>query len=97
TTLRSAVATPTTVSGLSLEGKGLRFLACKPSDDGRWIVLRCVNSTSRGVSGAWRCGWSAREARRSRLDERPGEPLSVRDGRVELTAQPGEVVTVLVR
>jgi alpha-mannosidase len=97
TTLRSAITVPATVAGLSLEGDGLRFLACKPSDDGRWTVLRCVNSTSRVATGAWRCGWPAREARHSRLDEQPGEALSVRDGRVECSAQPGEVVTVLVR
>ena len=96
-TLRSAVAPPSTIAGLSLEGDGLRFLACKPSDDGRWTVLRCVNSTSRVASGSWHCGWTAREARRSRLDEQPGELLSLGDGRVEFTANPHEVVTVLVR
>jgi alpha-mannosidase len=96
-TLRSAIAPIDTVAGLSLEGEGLRFLACKPSDDGRWTVLRCVNSTDRVASGAWRCGWSAREARRSHLDEQSGERVPVRDGRLELTAKPGEVVAVLVR
>jgi hypothetical protein len=97
TSLRSAVAAPLAVAGLSLQGAGLRFLACKPSDDGDWTVLRCVNSTGRIVSGAWHCGWPLREARRSRLDEQPGEPVPVGDGRAEFTARPGEVVTVLVR
>jgi hypothetical protein len=97
TTLRSAITPSDTVAGLALEGGGLRFLACKPSDDGRWTVLRCVNSTGHVVSGAWRCGWPAREARRSHLDEQSGERVSVRDGRLDFTAEPGEVVTLLVR
>ena len=97
TTLRSATHTLEQVEGLSLEGEGLRFLACKTSEDGEWTVLRCVNVSSRTVAGAWRCGWPVREACSSRLDERPGDGLPVRNGRVEVTVAPAEVVTVLVR
>ena len=97
TTLRSALHAIEPAGGLSLEGDGLRFLACKESEDGAWIALRCVNVTSRPVTGAWRCGWPVREAQRARLDEQSGEPLAVADGRVEVTLGPGEVGTVLVR
>jgi alpha-mannosidase len=97
TTLRSALEVPDVVAGLTLEGAGLRFLACKPSADGQWTVLRCVNSTSRDATGTWRCGWPVREARRSRLDEQPGEVVPVHNGGVAITAKPGEAVTVLLR
>lgn len=97
-TLRSATRPLDPVAGLTLEGDGLRFLACKPSEDGEWTVLRCVNVTSRAASGSWRCSWSLREARRARLDEHPGEPLSVREGSaVEVRVEPFAVATILVR
>jgi mannosylglycerate hydrolase len=97
TTLRSAMNVIPPVAGLSLEGEGLRFLACKESEEGEWTVLRCVNATSRRVTGSWRCGWPVRDAREARLDEQPGDPLPVREGVIEVTLAPSEVATVLVR
>lgn len=98
TTLRSAVRPLEPVAGLSLHGDGLRFLACKPSEDGEWTVLRCVNVTSQSVTGSWHCGWPIREAHRGRLDERIGDALPVRDGsRVAVTVEPRAVATILVR
>jgi hypothetical protein len=86
------------VAGLTLEGDALRFLACKPSDDGEWTVLRCVNVTSQPARGSWRCSWPVRDARRARLDEHPEEPLVVREGGiVELRVAARAVLTVLVR
>ena len=96
TTLRSATSAIEPVAGLSLVGDGLRFLACKESEDGRWTVLRCVNVTSRPVTGTWQCGWPVREARRARLDEQPDEPVPVHNGMIEVTLGPSEVGTVLV-
>jgi mannosylglycerate hydrolase len=97
TTLRSATNALERVAGLSLDGKGLRFLACKESEDGVWTVLRCVNVTSRTVTGSWQCGWPVREARRARLDEQPGAPANVRNGIIDVTLRPSEVATLLVR
>jgi len=98
TTLRSAMRALEPLDGLTLEGEGLRFLACKPSEDGQWTVLRCVNTTPRRVSGLWRCSWPVREARRARLDEQPGDPLTVRDGStVDVTLEALAVATVVVR
>jgi mannosylglycerate hydrolase len=96
-TLRSALELPAPTAGFELEGEGLAFSAAKDSDDGEWIVLRCVNLLDEPRAGAWRLGFAIREARRSRLDETPGEALEVSEGRVRFTAGAREIVTVLVR
>ena len=98
TTLRSAMRALEPVDGLTLEGEGLRFLACKPSEDGQWTVLRCVNTTRRRASGFWRCSWPVREARRARLDEQPGDSLPVRDGgTIDVTLDALALATIVVR
>ena len=98
TTLRSAVRPLEVVAGISLHGHGLRFLACKPSEDGEWTVLRCANVTSHAVDGSWHCGWPIREAHRARLDERIGDALPVREGsQVAVRVEPRAIATILVR
>ena len=98
TTLRSAIHPIEPVAGLSLLGDGLRFLACKPSEDGEWTVLRCVNVTSIPVNGSWHCGWPIREAHRARLDEQIGDALPVREGsQVAVRVEARAIATILVR
>lgn len=98
TTLRSATRPLESVRGVSLEGDGLRFLACKTSEDGEWTVLRCANVTNNAVRGSWHCSWPVHDARTSRLDELLGQALPVRDGRiVEIVVEPRALATVLVR
>jgi alpha-mannosidase len=98
TTLRSATRPLESVRGVSLEGDGLRFLACKVSEDGEWTVLRCVNVTNSAVRGSWHCSWPVRDARTSRLDEMTGPVVPVRDGgTVEIVVEPRAIATVLVR
>ena len=96
-TLRAAVGTPHDRAGVELEGAGLAFLACKPSDDGAWTVLRCVNLLDQAVPGAWRCGFPIRQAMRARLDETPLSAADVAAGAVAFEAAPREIVTLLVR
>jgi hypothetical protein len=96
-TLRSALSVPPPTGAFELEGEGLAFSAAKDSDDGEWIVLRAVNLTDESRPGAWRLGIPIHEARWSRLDETPGDPIDVADGRIEFTAGPRAVVTTLVR
>jgi mannosylglycerate hydrolase len=96
-TVRSALSVPAPTAGFQLEGEGLAFSAAKDSDDGEWIVLRAVNLTDEARHGAWQLGVPIREARRSRLDETPGEPIDVRNNRVEFVAGPREIATLLVR
>lgn len=96
-TLRSALAVPAPVTGVELVGKGLAFSTCKESEDGQWMVLRCVNLLDEPVSGAWRPGCPIQDARVGRLDETPLEVLPVRGADVPFTAPPRGVVTILVR
>lgn len=97
-TLRSMIAAPPESPRLELEGEGdgLVFSAAKESEDGAWMVLRCVNRFDRAVRGRWFLP-GIREARMSRLDETPGDAVPVAGDRVAFEAPPRGVVTVLVR
>ncbi|HSJ62840.1 MAG TPA: hypothetical protein VK922_02925 [Gemmatimonadaceae bacterium] len=96
-THRALLRVPDPVVGPALEGAGLAFGACKRSDDGEWVVLRCVNLLAQAVQGAWRLPAPPRAARASRLDERVGDALPVSGDTVTFTAPPRGVVTLLVR
>ena len=96
-TLRTALGPPHETAGVELEGDGLAFLACKPSDDGAWTVLRCVNLLDQAVTGALRCGFPLRQAMSARLDETPLSAANVQGGVVTVAAAPREIVTLLVR
>lgn len=96
-TLRSALGAPPETFGVELDGEGLAFLACKPSDDGEWTVLRCVNLLERPAAGGWRCGFPVREAMRARLDETPVEAAAIDGAGIPLQAGPREILTLLVR
>ena len=94
-TVRSAAALPVATEGATLEGDGLALSTIKTSEDGAWLVLRCVNLTEREIAGAWTLGAPAHEARLSRLDESPGELLRIQDNRVPFVAAPRAIVTLL--
>ena len=96
-TIRALLTVPPATTGIALEGAGLAFGACKRSEDGEWMVLRCVNLLERAVEGSWAVDREIREARLARLDESPGAVLQVSDGWIEFVAGPRAVVTVLVR
>ncbi len=92
------VATPLTAfPGLSLEGDGLSFSAAKRSEDGDWLVLRCINQRSTAVRGVWHLPRPAAQVRLSRLDETPGLALTGTGPRIRFEAPPHGVVTLLVR
>ena len=96
-TLRSVVRALPTVQGVALEGEGLSLGAIKESEDGEWVVLRCVNLLDQEVVGSWQLGGMLREARLARLDETPVTPLDVLGDRVRFLAAARAVVTILVR
>jgi alpha-mannosidase len=96
-TLRSALAVPPPFHGIELHGLGLAFSACKESEDGSFVVVRCVNLLEEPVDGAWEFGAPIRQAHRARLDETPVEAITITERRVAFRAPPRGVVTILVR
>ncbi|MCC6929605.1 MAG: hypothetical protein IT359_11500 [Gemmatimonadaceae bacterium] len=93
---RSAVDPPDAFAGPLLEGEGLAFSACKRSEDGRALVLRCVNLLDVTVEGAWTVR-GASSACLARLDESALAALPVREGRIDFIAPPRAVVTIRVQ
>jgi alpha-mannosidase len=97
-TLRAASRARASVSGPELSGVGLALSAMKASEDGEWVVLRCVNLTDRESSGRWTMARPIKEAKLARLDETPVSDLPVSDESVvDFVAGPRAVVTTLVR
>jgi hypothetical protein len=96
-TLRSALAHPTPVSGIELQGTGLAFSSAKESEDGEWLVLRCVNLLEEPCPGHWRLGTPVVEARLARLDETIQEPARVDGDVISFIAPPRGIVTILTR
>jgi len=97
TTLRSAIADYAVTPGLELHGAGLAFSAAKESEDGAWLVLRCVNLTDSPVSGAWSLPFEPAAAKLARLDETALGDLEASGRVVSFNAGARAVVTILVR
>jgi alpha-mannosidase len=96
--LRDAVELSPAPVDVVLEGAGLVVSAVKPAQQGSPMVLRCYNATDRQAAGAWRVGDGVKSAHRVRADERESVAL-VLEGRgktVRFTAEPHEIVTLLV-
>ena len=96
-TLRSALHVPQPPLGVVLEGPGLAFSAAKESEDGEWLVLRCLNLLHEETAGTWRLGRALKEARLARLDETPLTPLVARGDAIPFSVPPRGVVTILVK
>jgi alpha-mannosidase len=95
---RALLARPQDVRGPELSGDGLVFSAMKPAESGKGIVLRCYNAREEAVSGRWQLPWPVRSAVRCRLDETPGERLTVdANGEIAFAAAAREVVTILLK
>jgi alpha-mannosidase len=97
TTLRAALATPAPVRGVELVGSGLAFSTVKTSEDGTWMVLRCVNLRDDEVAGQWRLPADVTEAKLARLDESIIGHVSTTRDVIEFRAPARGVVTILVR
>jgi mannosylglycerate hydrolase len=96
-TWRGVATTLQGFSGLTLEGEGLVFSAVKRSEDGEWLVLRCINQRDIPVRGVWHLPRAAEEVRLSRLDETPGLALTGTGPRIRFEAAAHEIVTLLVK
>ena len=97
TTFRSALEVPRRVEGFQLTGTGLAFSAAKESEDGVWVVLRCVNLLDEDVNGEWCVPFDIVEARLARLDETLIAELEVIGRTVTFHAKPHAIITVLAR
>jgi len=95
-TLRSALEVPAPVIGPALEGQGLAVSAIKQSENGPWLVLRCVNLTDETVHGLWRLPFTPVAASLARLDETPTEQIRAAAFGVAFVATPRATVTILV-
>jgi hypothetical protein len=105
-TLRSALAAPAPTAGVELsiddreserlEG-AVAFSACKLTEDGDGIVLRCVNLTERTLRARWRIGTPIYEAVLARLDETPIQSLTADGSVIPFEAEPRAVNTVIAR
>ena len=80
TSLRSALSVHATVQGPELVGPGLAVSAIKESEDGEWLVLRCVNLRDEPATGMWRVPFDPNAARVAQaLPSRPLFPRTRRD------------------
>lgn len=95
-TLLAATGVLESTPSLTLEGDGLIFSTCKESDVGEGIVLRCVNTRSTPVPGAWSLG-GVRQAWLARLDETRVAALPLTGGRIEFVAPPHAIVTIVAQ
>jgi alpha-mannosidase len=96
-TLRSALRNPGALHGIALDGEGLAFSCAKESEDGQWLVLRCVNLLDEVRAGSWRLGTPITEAQVARLDETIIEATQADGDTVRFLAAPRSVVTILVK
>lgn len=83
-------------TGPALEGSNLSFLACKRSEDGVDLVVRCVNRSDAWTTGAW-CLPGVTHAWLARLDESPRGALPVHDGVVRFAVAPHATSTIRLR
>jgi alpha-mannosidase len=96
-TLRSALAVPDAVAGPELVGVGLAVSAIKESEDGNWIVLRCVNLLNASTHGSWRLPFGIADAQMARLDETAQSATRVVGNEIVFDAGPRAIVTILAR
>ena len=84
------------VGGISLEGDGLVFSACHPTEEGGGLCLRCYNIRETPVSGAWRLGRAPSSASVVRADGTVVHALSPEDllPVVPVTVPPGMLHTL---
>ena len=95
TTIRDALSIPAPTHGVELHGAGLAFSAMKPAEDGKALVVRCVNLLDEPVDGTWTFGFPVATAHGARLDETVIEELAVEGRTVSFCAAPRAAVTIL--
>jgi len=84
------------VGGITLEGDGLVFSACHPTEDERGLFLRCYNARETMVTGAWRLGRAPSSASVVRADGTALQSLSPADllPVIPVAVSPGAIHTL---
>ncbi|WP_157250123.1 glycoside hydrolase family 38 C-terminal domain-containing protein [Nonomuraea typhae] len=80
-------------TGLSVSGPGVVMTSLRRRDD--WKELRVVSYANEPATAAIEGSFA--EARRADLRGRPGDPLAVTDGRLDLPLAPWEIATIQFR
>lgn len=80
-----------------LRGVGLTFSSLISSEDGAWVLARCVNVTDEEILGTWRFDRAVREAHAARLDGTLLDAIPADGANVSFLAGPRAVVTIAVR
>ena len=89
---------PSELGFLSLRPEGLVLSAFKVAEDGRGIVVRVYNPTSRTISGQISFWRPPLEAEWTRLDESPLEKINLSSGAIiPLVVKSGEIKTIKLR
>jgi alpha-mannosidase len=99
-TLRSTDAELGVAGGIELAGSALSVSAIKESEDGRGVVLRCVNLSEREQPSVWTLPVAIESAHLARLDETAGQRIDHREQGaatlIDFVAGPRAVVTIVV-
>ena len=88
---------PAEQSFAEISDPGVLMAAFKQAEDKRGAVIRLWNTTPEDRKTTVRIGFPIREATLVNLMEEEPEPLTVRDGTMELSLRRFEIVTVAVR
>ncbi|MCK5329427.1 MAG: alpha-mannosidase, partial [Candidatus Latescibacteria bacterium] len=88
---------PAEQSFVEISDPGILMAAFKQAEDQQGAVIRLWNTTPEDRKTTVRIGFPIREAALVNLMEEEPEPLTVRDGAMELSLRRFEIVTVAVR
>ncbi len=83
-------------SWLTLDQPAWGFSALKRAETGNHLVLRIFSGSTQPTTGEVRLGFPVRQALRARMDETPGEAVTLEDGVLTATLRPFEVATWLL-
>ena len=85
---------PASGSLVEIEPATLVLSALKPAEDGDGVIVRVYNIADEPVKGRVRLNAAFGKVERVNLNEEEAEALDAREGGVELSLRPNEIVTL---